>query len=65
MEEELLILRNYNWTEQLDSLMRLNSCFVAVGAAHLAGENGLIKLLRQKKYDVRGLMLKNEEVEIN
>jgi uncharacterized protein YbaP (TraB family) len=36
----------------LPDLLHKNSCFVAVGALHLVGENGLINLLRQKGYRV-------------
>jgi len=61
LEEQLLILRNRRWTEQLDTLMQENSCFIAVGAAHLAGENGLIRLLREKNYEVNAIMLREEE----
>jgi hypothetical protein len=64
LEEELLILRNHNWAVQLDSLMANNACFVAVGAAHLAGENGLIKLLRENNYQVQGIMIKEEELQL-
>ncbi len=61
LEQELLVLRNHRWSVQLDSLMQENSCFIAVGAAHLAGENGLIRLLRERNYDVRGIMLREED----
>ena len=49
---EFLDLRNIDWVKQLPELMKLNSCFIAVGALHLPGENGLIKLLRKKGYKV-------------
>lgn len=58
LEEKLLILRNKDWSIKLDTLMQDNSCFIAVGAAHLAGEHGLIKLLRERGYKVEGIMLK-------
>lgn len=57
LEEDLLIRRNLDWAEKLDQLMKEQSCFIAVGAAHLAGEHGLIKLLREKGFRVEGLML--------
>jgi uncharacterized protein YbaP (TraB family) len=57
LEEDLLIRRNLDWAEKLDQLVKEQSCFIAVGAAHLAGEHGLIKLLREKGYSVEGLML--------
>jgi hypothetical protein len=56
-ESELLVKRNNNWVKQLDSLVREKSSFIAVGAAHLAGEYGLIGLLREKGYTVEPIML--------
>jgi len=49
---ELLNKRNLNWIQPLESFMKNQSCFVAVGALHLTGEAGLIKLLREKGYTV-------------
>lgn len=48
-----LDLRNIEWVKQLPELMKSNSCFIAVGALHLPGENGLIHLLRKKGYKVK------------
>lgn len=61
LEEQLLKKRNINWAGQLDSLIRTRSAFIAVGAAHLAGDYGLIKLMREKNYLLRPVMLKPEE----
>lgn len=44
--------RNVKMLRSIDSLSRLRSMFYAVGAAHLPGDSGLIKLLRQKGYTV-------------
>lgn len=54
MEFESLLLanRNIKWAEKLDSLLGDSQYFVAVGAAHLPGENGMINLLRQSGYEV-------------
>lgn len=46
----LLVDRNKNWAHQLQSLMKKESVFVAVGAGHLPGKNGLINLLKQMGY---------------
>lgn len=48
----LLDERNEKWMEKLPALFRKQSTFVAVGALHLAGENGLISLLRKAGYQV-------------
>ena len=44
--------RNRAWMEVLPDLMRASPSFVAVGALHLGGENGLINLLRQQDFTV-------------
>lgn len=54
-EEEsyaLIDRRNIDWADQLPALIKEKSCFIAVGALHLPGENGLIKLLRKAGYKV-------------
>lgn len=50
--EVLLYKRNEKWAEQLPQLMMRAPSFIAVGALHLAGERGLVNLLRQKGYTV-------------
>lgn len=44
--------RNRIMTRSIDSLARTGSLFSAVGAAHLAGKEGIIQLLRAKGYTV-------------
>ena len=46
----LLYDRNRKWARSLDSLLNGKSLLVAVGAAHLPGENGVINLLRREGY---------------
>lgn len=53
---EMVDNRNIDWANQLPALMKSNPCFIAVGALHLPGENGLIKLLRKKGYRVRAIV---------
>ena len=45
--------RNYVMLDGIDTLCKKQGLFIAVGAAHLAGPNGLIQLLRDKGYKVR------------
>ena len=52
-EKWLLIERNKNWAEALPEMIRNESSLIAVGAAHLPGENGIIELLRAKGYAVK------------
>jgi uncharacterized protein len=47
--------RNKTWMEQLPSLMKEQPTFIAVGALHLSGKNGLIHLLREAGYIVTPL----------
>jgi uncharacterized protein len=42
--------RNQKWIPKMESLMEGKSVFFAVGAAHLAGDEGVIKLLEKKGY---------------
>lgn len=51
-EELLLTNRNINWVPQIIELIFQKPSFIAVGAAHLAGENGLIALLRKEGFKV-------------
>lgn len=51
--EKMLYQRNRNMVRNMDSIMRKSSLFVAIGAAHLPCENGVIELLRKKGYTVR------------
>lgn len=51
----LLVNRNKNWVKQLKKIMAGESVFVAVGAGHLMGENGLIELLKREGYKVEAL----------
>jgi len=54
----LLDDRNKNWLAQLPSLMKEQQTFIAVGALHLSGENGLIHLLRDAGYTLTPLSSK-------
>lgn len=57
-DDLLLNNRNKNWVKQLDTIMKKESVFVAVGTGHLVGENGLISLLQKEGYKVEPLMNK-------
>ena len=49
----LLDSRNQNWIEQMPAMMKKQQTFFAVGAGHLAGEKGLINLLKHAGYTVK------------
>lgn len=46
-------LRNHAWIKNLRVLFDQGGTFVAVGAAHLYGEEGLLKLLSEQGFEVR------------
>ena len=54
-QDILLNNRNKNWVKQLKIITRTTSVFVAVGAGHLVGKEGLIALLRKEGYTVKPL----------
>lgn len=45
--------RNKNWMTQLPAIMKERSTFIAVGALHLPGTNGLIQLMQKAGYTVK------------
>jgi hypothetical protein len=51
-DDLLLKNRNKNWVKQLKEIMKNKSVFVAVGAGHLVGDTGLIRLLKKAGYNV-------------
>ncbi len=52
----LLEVRNTNWAAKMPELMKKESVFFAVGAAHLAGELGVINLLKKAGYTVKPVL---------
>lgn len=55
-EDALLGKRNRAWVRQITKIMAgSGKTFIAVGAAHMPGEQGLITLLRAKGYKVKKL----------
>ena len=50
VKDRLLIRRNLKMARRIDSLISLRTMFLAIGAAHLAGDSGVISLLRRKGF---------------
>lgn len=48
--------RNLDWVQKMPELMKKESVFFAVGSAHLAGESGVINLLRNAGYTVKPIL---------
>jgi hypothetical protein len=55
-KNEMLDKRNANWVQNLPQLVKDQSAFIAVGAAHLGGDLGVINLLRKAGYTVKPIM---------
>ena len=50
--EDLLDNRNKAWIEKMPSIMKETPTLFVVGAGHLPGTNGVLKLLKEKGYTV-------------
>jgi hypothetical protein len=50
--DELLYQRNRNWVKKLTTILPSKNLFIAVGAGHLPGDQGLIDLLRNEGFVV-------------
>ncbi|MRG47009.1 hypothetical protein GFS24_17940 [Chitinophaga sp. SYP-B3965] len=61
--EKFLYKRNENMFRVIDSIIRINSLFAGVGAAHLPGDRGLIYMLRKAGYTVRPVAFNNRDSE--
>jgi uncharacterized protein YbaP (TraB family) len=55
--KRLLDDRNHAWISKLEVAFREKPTFVAVGAGHLGGRNGVLNLLRARGYEVRAVKL--------
>lgn len=49
--------RNANWIPQIKELIKSTNSFIAVGAGHLGGPNGVIRLLEKEGYTLTPLKL--------
>ena len=56
--DALLKNRNLNWVKQLNTILPKTNIFMAVGAAHLFGKDGLIDLLRKDGFTVKPIVNK-------
>ncbi|MBS4043766.1 MAG: TraB/GumN family protein [Chitinophagaceae bacterium] len=56
-EKELLKNRNDNWMKKLPTIIQNQSTFIAVGALHLAGPDGIVNLLEQRGYTLTPIKL--------
>ena len=56
LKNRMLDQRNKNWIPKLEYGMKEKTLFVAVGAGHLAGEQGVIQLLKNQGYIVEPVL---------
>ena len=54
-QRRLIVNRNHRMAERMEPYLKQGKAFVAVGALHLPGEQGLIRLLEQRGYSVRAV----------
>jgi uncharacterized protein YbaP (TraB family) len=47
--------RNHDWLPKIEEHIKQEPCFIAVGALHLPGNDGLINLLRKAGYKVKAV----------
>ncbi|WP_157976914.1 TraB/GumN family protein [Taibaiella helva] len=59
--EKFLYRRNEMQAASMDSIMKRQSLFVGVGAAHLPGKRGVIELLRKKGYTLRPILMQDRD----
>lgn len=52
-KEDLLDNRNKKWINSLQNIIPEKGIFIAIGAGHLPGSNGLIQLLKNQGYTVK------------
>jgi uncharacterized protein YbaP (TraB family) len=52
-EAELLTNRNQKWIPKIKAMSKEKPTFYAVGAAHLGGPNGVIRLLMKEGYSLK------------
>jgi uncharacterized protein YbaP (TraB family) len=59
--EKFLFKRNEIQANSMDTIMKKNSLFVGVGAAHLPGQRGVIELLRKMGYTLRPIIMTDRD----
>jgi len=50
--DKILYKRNVKMVERMEERLQAGNAFIAVGALHLPGEKGILKLLQNKGYDI-------------
>jgi len=55
IEDDFLNNRNKDWIPKIEKLAKKSSVFIAVGAGHLPGDDGVLYLLKEKGYSVKAV----------
>ncbi|MEZ5070463.1 MAG: TraB/GumN family protein [Bacteroidales bacterium] len=55
INEDLILSRNRDWIPKIRTLIQEKASFIAVGAGHLPGEQGVIRMLREAGYTVEAV----------
>lgn len=63
LHKYLIVQRNERFVTRLDSLMKSKSVFAGVGAGHLAGDEGMISMLRKLGYTVTPVVMGERDAE--
>ena len=58
-QRRLIVDRNHRMADRMEPWLQQGGAFIAVGALHLPGEQGLVSLLRQRGYSVRAVEYQN------
>ncbi len=56
-QNQFLDDRNQNWIPKIKTSISSKNCFIAVGAGHLGGNNGVIRLLQKEGYTLTPIQL--------
>ncbi len=54
-KDDLLDTRNRSWIPEMEKLIQQQPVFFAVGAGHLAGEQGVLRLLEEAGYEIKAV----------
>ncbi|WP_445710216.1 TraB/GumN family protein [Flavobacterium sp.] len=60
--DALIVSRNKIMADSMEKIMQDKSLFAAIGAAHLAGKEGVIQLLKEKGYTVKPVSTELSEI---
>lgn len=52
LSDDFLKNRNSEWISKIEELIKENPVFIAVGAGHLAGKDGILNLLKEHGYSI-------------